>query len=356
MLTASFVAACAREDQHQMLVRYRPKLEWSFQKLALYNDDESMAELCKVVMDYDAQFGHTPSLKELSEYWLLRGHQPNEFGFDTENLRFLQEEIETLVKENDIAITEVSKIEPLIMGIIDSARKAFHRAAGKTYSSLASGSVDVGKHDPRRATINDAMAYIRDMWAKDLPDMIPQLSGPLDENKAAICEVLDAFRNSVGSERLVTGLESVDATIPITRTMRPMVGIMGHAHSGKTTLLTSMAYNTALSGRNIAIFSKEHQAQSVWTALALLHSHQYRDEFVIPGLSKWQNGQVTDERDMHNMARVLRDIEERKTLPGRVDVQPLKSWDQVVQHLEANDNIYRYDAVFIDYPRRYHEA
>lgn len=77
----------------------------------------------------------------------------------------------------------------------------------------------------------------------------------------------------------------------------------------------------------------------------------YRDEFILPKLSTFQEGNATQE-DLNSLNRIIDDIKNRVNIPGRIEVQMLTDWESLVGHLNDNHKRNHYDVVALDYLTR----
>jgi replicative DNA helicase len=179
----------------------------------------------------------------------------------------------------------------------------------------------------------------------------PRPAGFLDENTEYIDAEIERMKRSGDDDRILTGFKHIDDCLVISKKLRPFIGIMGFANDGKTTVLRTMLYNMAQDGKTVVLFSKEEDPLDAWMAFAFLHSHHYRDEFILPSLMDFQKKAVTDE-DWARLNRIIDDIKNRKNLKGRIEVQRLTDWDSLVSHLKTNHKRVRYDVVAADYLSR----
>jgi hypothetical protein len=246
-----------------------------------------------------------------------------------------------------------TNINVLIEKTIEVTRKYWHYQNGHSYSNMANGGVEMKGDDGemRKSTPDDAISWMRKKWTKDLQKFTPRPAGFLDENTDYIEGEIERMKLADDSDRILTGLKHIDDCLVISKKLRPFIGIMGFANDGKTTLLRTMLYNMARSGKTVILFSKEEDPLDAWMSFAFLHSHHYRGEFTLPSLTDFQMRMVNDE-DWEHLTHIINDIKNRKNIPGRIEVQRLTDWDTLIGHLKDNHRRVHYDVVAVDYLTR----
>lgn len=273
-------------------------------------------------------------------------------GADSGHGDFVREQLTLL----DVAMAEAkdapTDIHVLIEATIAAGREYWHDQLGRTYSFKAGGHSEEKGEDgkTRKSTPDDAMAWIRKQWTKDLQKYMSR-AGFLDENTEHIRAEIELMKIADDSDRIYTGFTHIDDCLVISKKLRPFIGIMGFANDGKTTVLNTMLYNMAMKGKTVALFSKEHDPNECWMSFAFLHSHNYRNEFTLPSLTAFQKRQVEPE-DWEHLDRIVEDIKTRKNIPGRIEVQRLTDWDTLTSHLKADHERAHYDVCAVDYLSR----
>jgi KaiC/GvpD/RAD55 family RecA-like ATPase len=343
------------EDHHEAISKRRNDLKWAAN--CEKEDDSEYYKILDMILAYDEQYGHCPpNKKAVREFVTSSEEHELRMGWSeiiSAALRDLKDIEEVRIKAN-------SDINILIDNAIKDARKQFYLFAGKYFEQivLAGPTKRVGKFkDP--SGCDDAKAAFLKLMARDLKSEASAPAGILHEHVDEIGATLDEkLQPQDTSGRIKIGFPHVDNSIIIGKKKLRFVGVLGMSGDGKTTILNTIVYNILCGGHNVLYVSLEHDPTEIWEFMAFLHSSHEDYDFRLPPLTDWElasdpeSGKKVTQRDLENMSRILRDIRERRNLPGLVDVQQFRDWESIVAHLETNHKENRYDVLVIDYIAR----
>lgn len=357
MISAALAAALTRENHHEVLLRNRKRLEWATK---VFRDlgpsfDETYGEFVQAILNYHKTFNKCPTLKELHDYCLAEGHQPNVPGMDWELLQTQFPEVEQWEAAKDQTIYEMSEIEPLLPAYVKQARKIYHVNNGRTYTSLAGGNVEVKTKPPRKATVEDAVHYMRKQWSKDLKDELIEPAGLLHENTDELIYSLDEIRKSEEGTRITTAWDHVDDVVLIGPKYNSYIGIAAYPNHGKSTTALTFAFNCVIQNLNVLFVTLEHSPKSMWQRFAFMYAGKYVGQLgEMANLQQWnmQPDSITKE-DMSRLAVVIEDIKNRRfpdgTTVGRIDFQNMRDWESIMVYLEDAHRREHVDVLIVDY-------
>jgi hypothetical protein len=318
---------------------------------------ESTGELLQTIIFYAQKYKQLPDRKgtlDAATEIMSRGARSGHADSVRTQLALMDERIE---EAHTPPVQDVpTDINVLIEATISAARKLWHHQNGLVYSNKALGHSKVKLSDggERESTPDDAIAWLRKQWTKDLRRMSFQPSGELSELGAEVEAEIDRMVSGDDSERVLTGFQCLDEKIYISKKRRQFIGIMGFANDGKTTFLLTMLYNMAVRGKSVILFSKEHDATELALCFAFIHSHHecYRErKSDLPSLREFEERRATTE-DGEFLKGIWRDMEARKNFLGRIEIQPLTDWDTLTEHLKTHQKRNRYDVCGVDYLTR----
>jgi DnaB-like helicase C terminal domain len=351
-------ALLAHPEHYDMVAVHMDDLRWASQRLtevsdADLHDAEPCGELLQSIVLYARDYKKLPDRKGTIDYAVEIKSKGKASGFaDLVTGQLTRMDAEMKDARTPPVRDVPTDIHVLINATTETARKFWHINNGKKYSDMANGGAEVKDPDgsKHKSTPDDAIAWMRKQWTKDLQKLAPRPTGFLDENTEYIKAEIERYTQG-DSERIYTGFRHIDDHLVINKKLRPFIGIMGFANDGKTTVLMTLLYNMALRGKNVVLFSKEHDPLDCWLHFAFLHSHHYRDEFILPKLSTFQEGNATQE-ELSWLNRIIDDVQKRVNIPGRIEVQMLTDWESLVAHLTDNHKRNHYDVVALDYLTR----
>jgi hypothetical protein len=181
-----------------------------------------------------------------------------------------------------------------------------------------------------------------------LPPSAPE--GAWRENAELGADALiDGLKDSI-RDRSYTGFRHIDEAVAI-GPGQPIkfVGILAFTNHCKSTVMRSMAYNMARSGKRILFIAREDSALNTWTQLSFLHSYA-RPDIAIPDINVWRNQpqKITPEQQ-DNLRLLVDDLQYGQSVPGEIVVTTHATWSQIAQELEVGLNGKHFDVLMIDY-------
>jgi replicative DNA helicase len=345
-------------EHYHVVAAHMDDLRWAAARIQevtepQLHDEEPVGELLQAIILYTRQHKKLPDRKGATDYAVETMSRGKASGFGDLVKAGLERMDEVIEDAQKPPVQEIpADIYVLISTTVEIARKFWHMNNGQRFSEIANGAKEVTdpNGEKRKSVPDDAITWMRKQWTRDLQKFAPRPAGFLDENTEHIKAEIERYTQS-DSERIYTGFRHIDDHLVINKKMRPFIGIMGFANDGKTTVLMTLLYNMAVRGKNVVLFSKEHDPLDCWLHFAFLHSHHYRDEFILPKLSTFQEGNATQE-DLNSLNRIIDDIKNRVNILGRIEVQMLTDWESLVAHLKDNHKRNHYDVVALDYLTR----
>ena len=345
-----------KENLHDVISKRRQDLKWAANCLKL--DDNAFYTVLDLILRYDEKHGQCPPTRKA----LLEFAQTSD-DFDANRCEFLRGTLEELKEIQEVRLKVVRDPNVLIDTVIKDARNQFFLFAAQFVTDIVSQGPS-----PKDATTgkkkhpsgcDDAKSEFYKLMARDLKSVAAVEAGLLHEHAEAIALSLDAkLQSEDSSGRMKLGFPHVDNNVVIGKRNLRFIGIMGMSGDGKTTVLNTIVYNLLCGGHNVLYVSLEHDPKEIWEFMAFLHSSHEDYDFEPPPLNDWElaadpeSGKQVTAQDIENMGWVLRDIRDRRNLPGLLDVQLLRDWESIVAHLETNHAENRYDVLVIDYIAR----
>jgi len=346
-------ALLGHREEYLPLVKIRlAELAWCGSMLhAAGRENYRGGPVLKVITDYVKKYHEVPDHKGVQDYANEIESKGKKSGFRDEvasDLGYMVEHVE------EAAGNYATDIHVLIEATIEESRKVWGHAIGSIFAARCMGAAQEEKPSGKPQTVDDAISKLRKSLANDLPKYAPRPEGFLDENMEHVEAEVARWMNSDTSDRVFTGFKHIDNNLIISKLQRRFIGLMGFANDGKTTLLNTLLYNMAARGKNVILFSKEHDPLELWIIFAFLHSHHadYRDKGeILPPMSQFEKREVSDE-DRALLQRIVNDIKTRKNISGRIEVRRLTDWEALESHLKQNHAKNRYDVCAVDYLAR----
>lgn len=180
-----------------------------------------------------------------------------------------------------------------------------------------------------------------------------QTHGTLQDCTALVESIYreNADPNRQKGKRILTGIQGIDRIAKIRK--GHFVGLLGYAGHGKTRLGRTMLYAAALAGNNCLHFSLEQSFEEELVRYAIIHSHHPMwGKGSGVQLQDYEDGKLSAKDFNFLMKEVLPDLEEGKTLPGRIILrQPTEgtSWESVKTLIHITDRQVPLDMVMVDY-------
>jgi hypothetical protein len=329
-----------KDDLHELIARHRKKLEWV--TTAMFGE-ELVRDLLLPILDFDAKYGKTPKPKDLIDF---TSTSDNKYY----SVAAVEMEIEKF-KDIDEAELQLKMDGDVLVDLaVKEVRQLFHLNIMRRYGTiLLSAPQSNGNKSKKKELcgINDAMAFVREQWTHDLADEAPIPAGMLHENVHQVAGQLNEYLNSNDEDRLYTLFPAIDEKCVIRR--GKFLGIVGGSGDGKTLFLNTLVYNFARQGKNVLHIPLEFSPKEMWEAFAFLHCSYFSKKYPnMPSRHDWEMKNVTP-KQVQQMREVIQDIRSRTSLPGLIDFQQLRTWDDTVAYLEANNKKNSYDVVVIDY-------
>ena len=310
------------------------------------NEDQDKPLFC-LLLDYAERYNMYPSYAQLEAYILNSRHVGGKLNHDLLALR-----LKELAKTQDATAIHAGSWTQIMDDYTHAGRTAYHRAGLLHALQILVGGV-LG--DPKMKTKNmagpdDMMRFLMENAAKDftLPSVAPE--GAWRENADLSADaMIDGLKDSIKS-RCYTGFKHIDEALAIgpQQTIR-YVGILGFSNHGKSTLLRTMAYSMAKSGKRILYIAREDSALNTWGQLSFLHSYQ-RPDLNLPAASVWksQPQRVTAEH-LDNLRLLIDDLQHGTSVPGEIVVKTCPTWAEIIRELEVGLNGKPYDVLMVDY-------
>jgi KaiC/GvpD/RAD55 family RecA-like ATPase len=343
------------EDHHEAISKRRNDLKWAAN--CEKREDSEYYKILDVILAYDAQHGQCPpNKKAICEFVKTSEEHELRMGWSETILAALKD----LNDIDEVRRKAITDVNVLIDRVVKEARIQFFLFGADYVAGIvvAGPTKKVGKFkDP--SGCDDAKAVFYKLMARDLKSEAAAPAGILHEHVDEIAATLDEkLQQQDTSGRIKIGFPHVDNNIIIGKKNLRFVGILGMSGDGKTTILNTIVYNILCGGHNVLYVSLEHDPQEIWEFMAFLHSSHDDYEFQLPPLTDWdlandpESGKKVTQWDISNMSQILRDIRDRRNLPGLLDVQQFRDWESIVAHLETNHKEKRYDVLVVDYLAR----
>lgn len=296
--------------------------------------------------------GKSPNSLEALRDW-IRTNPSNDIKFEKSSV---EKELKELI--NDYEPLDIDD-EVLFQALMNAARLRWVESTASQGSGIADGSRKVKLSGSNEEASGPAVAiqWMRSRFAEDFNPEAPSLAGRLDENVLAIkAEMYSRLMPQDGNGRFPLGLPHIDKNVIVGKQNLRFIGIVGMSGDGKTTLTNQICYNWLKQGASILYVSMEHTPLELWQAMAFLHSSHPDYDFTLPQLSDWDNGietRLVTPQDERNLNLILKDIEDRRNIPGLLDCQQFRDWDATKDYLLTNHPKNKYDILIIDYIGRF---
>lgn len=173
----------------------------------------------------------------------------------------------------------------------------------------------------------------------------------------AFSSMWDAAMAEDDRDKIATGLTTIDTKIPLRKGQ--LVGLLGHAGQGKSTLARTIVYNAAAAGASVLVMPLELEAEEEVAALAVIHAcRRFPTEASRLGVTK----AVQYQRRLSHEARqwlsgvVKGDFQATfDGQDGRGCIQIARpaamTLDAVLAQVDQEHRRHPLDVVLIDYPR-----
>lgn len=304
------------------------------------DDENHFAMLLPYICEYVGQFQLLPTYRSLRD-WLLTEKDKTEIPLEA------LQNLPTFIQEAEYpADLSLEELLPVFRSYLEEVRADWYRYRLKQTAQIAVAGMEINKKLVKG--VDAAKAQHFKYLSEDISLAPQRVEGTMHENADKIyAGLLEYGSEAKNKRRALTGLRQLD-THPLLIEIGMFVGILAHANMGKTTLLSTLIYNWAKQGLNILYVSLEHDPETSWHKIAYLHSDWFEQEFQLPSWSDWVMGKRTPE-DVANIRKIVADIQEQQGIPGVIDCRQFFTWPEIKAHLLANDDIYQYDILVVDY-------
>ncbi len=357
------------QDLYPFVLQNKKKLAWTVHFSSVCDwipgsDEVVTSATVKAVWKYIEKFGSLPAgpggvrdyivnnpdyLKEFSQGDEGRGDSTKAI----EQLELLKEWVPPVESLRGMDILVL--LETVFAKVRGTWHSALYNKAGRIANGLAAFEWREGREKREERGPAAAMKWLRMQWTKDFADEAPPVDGFLHENMQAVREGFsDRLDEKAATGRFTMGVDHLDSSLIVGRQALRFIGIVGQAGDGKTSLANFIAYNWLKQGANGLYVSTEHTPHEVWDAMTYLHSTlpEYEGR-VLPPPKAWDDKKVTPQ-DVEFMRQVTFDLENRRNLPGRLEVKefPSRDWDTIADWMSVYNGKNRYDFLVLDYITR----
>lgn len=240
----------------------------------------------------------------------------------------------------------------LFATLLNEARARWLSSKCKLTTGIA-----IGSWCPDKATEETgptaAIQWLRTELTKDFRSEAPAVAGMLHENIVIVKDNLDSKLVSLETAgKFPLGFPHIDSCVTVGKQNLKFVGVVGMSGDGKTTLTNHIVYNWISIGAHVLYISTEHTPSEIWEFMGFLHQLHPDYDFTLPPMQDWEDGLKTGKvtmQDRKNMHRVLDDIQNRKNIPGLLDVQTMRDWEAIKDYLTINHKKNKYDILVVDY-------
>jgi hypothetical protein len=333
------VKALIRENPLDLLIENRKYLE--FANIVL--EVEHSTKALQAVMEYAFQVGRCPENID-SVIHFIRGNRTSIPAFEkTEGFEG---------QLNDIAEDTSDKSEAGAAGLIDQIYlKAYNLRLANIYamaSQITTGAVA----NPNTKEKGPAAAeeYVQEEKGNLVVKTPHEVGGELHENLDHIQNYINSFILGE-SKRIYTGFRKIDEITLMGKGQRNRwIGILGYTHHGKSLLLSTMLYNMACHGANILLCPRESSVDEAWMGFVWLHHSKVCPKRPIAERAEWMRiGKHVGMEKYNTIQMIVKDLREGTSIPGKIVVEPCKSWEEVEDKLHTTNKKYNYDVLAIDY-------
>jgi len=342
-LTETAYRMCTREDMYSLYLQNKAMYEWVAMNWQEFDKDGETINkgTFKAILRFMNDMKAAPkSIDALHQFILHNPKQVAEF----EKTEILEEEIASL-KEYDPEPTWDDGI--VFAGLMTKARMAWTEAILQQTRLINSGAA---KDTTSKETgTNAAIQYMRTALTKDFRPEAPAVAGMLHENIPTVLAGLDEKLNPAETTgKFPLGFSHIDSKVVVGKQNLRYIGIVGMSGDGKTTLTNAIVYNWLKQGAHILYCSTEHTPQEIWEFMCFLHQDHPDYPFTLPGLKVREQRNVSPP-DRYHMNKILADIMHRKNLPGLLDCQQFRDWEEIKDYLQTNHKRNKYDILVVDY-------
>ena len=332
------------EDCHEAVVKNRQVLAWPARTKA-ESKGEGQSNLLTAILAYDAEYGKTPPGNQA----LLDFVTADGVKLGIHSTQGFEQELELLGQYPLDMVTP--EVDQLIRETVKSTRVDFYLEEAATYRVIISGGLETRKRKWQGP--DDAWEYLTTHRATyDLQIEDARLAGLLHEHTADVMDHLrSAFLETAEDRRFLTGLPCLDENVVIGLDGLKYIGIAGQLGHGKSLLLNTLTYNFLKAGKNVLYISLETETVEIWSKLAFLHADYFEKQFQLPSLQNFLLGNKAKVKpeDWANVEILRQDIMERGGLPGKLDVQSFRTWDEIKEHANNNHKTNHFSILIIDY-------
>jgi hypothetical protein len=336
---ARLVKALIRENAYDLLIENRKYLEFALPIL----EDEHSTKALAAFIDCALKINKCPkNISTVLDHVINNTHHNPDF----EKSDLFEQQLTAIKNDEDEQDDEVDAAQ-----LADRVyTTAYEARLSQIYT--AAGKIATGTKNPhtKEAGPDAAKAYINEEEQKLVKKAPPQASGDLIENIDFIEKYIDGF--IIGqSKRVYTGFKKIDEVTLIGRNQRNRwIGIMGYTHHGKSLLLTTMIYNMACAGANVVLVPRESSVEEAWMTLVWLHHSKVCPDRPLVDKAEWmRSGADVGTENYNTVKMILKDLKEGTSIPGKLIVEPCRSWEEIEEKLRMTNKKRNYDVLAIDY-------
>jgi hypothetical protein len=358
------------QDLYPFVLQNKKKLAWTVHFSGICDwvpgsDEVVTSATLRAVWKYIEKFGSLPAgAGGVKDYVISNPDYLQEFSQGDEgrgDSARVTEQLDLLKGGWEPPVGSLRGMDTLVLleKTFSKVRGTWHSAlydkAGRIANGLAAFEWREGKDKKEERGPAAAMKWLRMQWTKDFADESPPVDGFLHENMQAVREGFsDRMDEKAATGRFALGIEHLDSSLMVGRQALRFIGIVGQAGDGKTSLANFIAYNWLKQGANGLYVSTEHTPRQVWDAMTYLHSTRPEYEGrILPIPKAWDDKRVTP-ADIEFMRQVTFDLENRRNLPGKLEVKefPSRDWDTIADWMAVYNGKNRYDFLVLDYITR----
>jgi KaiC/GvpD/RAD55 family RecA-like ATPase len=328
-----------RDNPHDVLVPLRDRLERALDWLGDSSPYQTAA-LC--TLWYDRKYGRFPDSFDTLRSYI--GLNPD----SKKNLVHAEAIVLPELDELAALFTPLPNLDFLVTATVEAGRVAYYIGTYKLAQAIANGSMEWPKKDGKSG-IDAARQWVQHRQERDIFVGGKTLDGGWVEHAPEISKMLDDHLDNAERYRIYTGFQKIDDHVVIGPKNQRWIGILGYTSHGKSAFLLAMIYNMARAGHRVLLVPREFSADEAWLRLTFMHS-EHVEHGDMGSLDQWvlRPSTVTeDQRIAKNL--VLKDLQDRVTLKGGIDVKQLARWEEIVDHLEANKKRWGHDVLAVDY-------
>lgn len=330
------IQALIRDNPHETLTRDRKFLEYAYKHLR----DEPFADTMRSILYYDQRLGKCPDTLVSLLQFVQSNFDKKEY-FEQKG-KIIEEEITELQSDK----TPVGEVAILMEAVYQQGLEAHSSNAYMVAAQIVSGGMEHPKTKEKGKLA--AEQYLHEEKEKMVIKGPKVISGDLKTNADHIQNIFDSYILS-DSSRIFTKFGTIDTCVIGRRQPNRWIGILGYTNHGKSLLLLSLIYNMAMSGKNVLLVPREVSVDEAYMQLAYLHASNF-PELELCSRAKWiEAGSTLDPKFDTNMKKVIRDLKNGTLLQGKIIVEPLESWGEIEEYMQATVDQVDYDVLAIDY-------